>query len=202
MTKIVQLKTRGVRAELRQAWTERTLVRLWRAKLEPGSFSGYVAHLGPDFFLLWVVGDYIGFDGLYALRYRDVTELELPDGNHRFLEKAIALKGLAPAWPPQFALESVADIVRAAAAERPVIAIHVDTEGENEVCYVGRQLAFEPEGFTVQEISPDAEWLVEPSYFGYDEISAISFGGPYSEALAQVAGAPPPVNPSRRETQH
>jgi hypothetical protein len=200
MSKVVELKARGVRAELRQAWLTRSLVRLWRGRLEPGSFSGYIAHLGPEYFLMWVVGDYIGFDGLYALRYRDVTELELPDGNYRFLEKAIALKALNPTWPSSFNLDNVADIVRAASSERPVVAVHVDTEGEHEVCYVGRLLAFEADGFTVQEISPDAEWLAEPSYFGYDEVSAISFGGPYSEALAQVAGDPPPVNPSKRET--
>src|SRR5258706_12352415 len=81
MSKVVEMKARGLRAELRQAWQQRTLVRLWRAALEPGSFSGYVAHLGPEFFLIWAVGDYIGFDGYYALRYRDVTTLELPDGN-------------------------------------------------------------------------------------------------------------------------
>jgi hypothetical protein len=195
------MKARGARAELRQAWQQKTLVRIWRGALEPGSFSGYVAHLGPEFFLIWAVGDYIGFDGYYALRYRDVTNLELPDSNQGFLEKAIALKALKPEWPEAFALDDVAQIVRAASEQRGVISAHVDTEGEHEVCYVGRLLGFEADGFTMQEITPNAEWLTEPSFFGFDEVSAIAFGGPYSEALAQVAGLPPPVNPVQRETK-
>ena len=201
MTKVIELKARGVRAELRQAAEQRTLVRIWRAGLEPGSFSGYVAHLGPEFFLIWAVGDYIGFDGYYALRYRDVSNLECPDGNHSFLERAIVLKELKPEWPEAFALDDVAAMVRAASELRGVISAHVDTEGEHEVCYVGRLLAFEADGFLMQEITPNAEWLSEPSFFGFDEVSAIAFGGPYSEALAQVAGAPPPVNPVQRESR-
>jgi len=200
MSKVVEMKARGVRAEIRQAWQNGTLIRLWRGGLETGAFSGYVAHVGQEYFLLWSVGDYIGFDGLYALRFRDVTNLESPDSNHGFLEKALALKGLNPSWPAEFPLDDVTQIVRAASVQRPVISVHVDTEGESEVCYVGRLLAFESDGFTMQEITPNAEWLTEPSFFGHDEVSAVAYGGPYSEALAQVAGDPPPLKPQQRES--
>jgi hypothetical protein len=205
MTKVVELKQRGVRAQLREAHGTRTLVRLWRNGLEAASFTGYVAALGKDFFVLWVLGDYIGYDGLYALRYRDVTELEVPDKNSRFLEKAMALRGIEPNWPADFELDDVASLVRSAARHAQVLGVHVDTEGEHEVCYVGRVLDFEPDGFLVQEITPDAEWLRERSFFGFDEVSAVALGGPYHTALAEVAGPPPDdLAPSSRgrETFH
>lgn len=205
MTKVVELRQRGVRARVREAHESGALVRLWRAELEPASFTGYIAALGKEFFLLWALGDYIGYDGLYALRYRDVTEIEVPDKNHGFLEKAMKLRGIERAWPAAFALDDVAQVVRSASQNARVVGVHVDTEGEDEVCYVGRLLGFEADGFLVQEITPDAEWLRESSFFGFDEVSAIAFGGPYHEALAEVAGPPPddvrPLNRDR-ETFH
>lgn len=191
MSNVVKLKQRGVRAQLREAATARTLIRLWRDDHEVASFSGYVAALGQEFFLMWAVGDYIGFDGLYALRYRDVSELEMPDKSARFFEKAMALRGITPSWPENFALDDVENVVRSASALGGVIAAHVDSEGDDEVCYVGRLLGFESDGFLLQEITPDGEWLREASFFGFDEVSAIGCMGPYHTALAEVAGTPP-----------
>jgi len=200
MSKVVELKQRGVRARLREAAEQRTLIRLWRDDHEVASFSGYVAGLGREFFLLWAIGDYVGFDGLYALRYRDVSELESPDKSTHFLEKAMALRGIQPEWPAEFALDDIEGVVRSAASHAPVIAVHVDSEDEAEVCYVGRFLAFEPDGLLLQEITPDAEWLREPSFFGFEEISAIGLRGPYHTALAEVAGTPPDgIRPFNRD---
>ena len=190
MNKVVELRQRGIRARLRDAHEQGTLVRLWRSELEAASFSGYVAALGKEYLLLWALGDYIGFDGLYALRFRDITEVEAPDKNHRFLEKAMALRAIQPDWPDEFELDDVAGLVRSASKHAPVIGVHVDTEGEDEVCYVGRLIGFESDGFLMQEISPDAEWMREASFFGFDEVSAVALRSPYHAALAEVAGEP------------
>ncbi|HUA80835.1 MAG TPA: hypothetical protein VL997_10715, partial [Dyella sp.] len=66
MGKIIELKTTGQRAQLREAQQKQQLVRLWRGELEHGSFCGYVASVGREFFLLWVVGDGITYDGMYV----------------------------------------------------------------------------------------------------------------------------------------
>ncbi|MBK6727362.1 MAG: hypothetical protein IPG63_08910 [Xanthomonadales bacterium] len=193
MTKIVELKPKSIPARLREALRERTLVRVWREHLEPGSFTGYIAAVGKDRFLLWALGDYIGFDGLFVLRYRDVTRLEAPDHHADFLEKAIKLRKLTPELPIAFPLDDLQQIVAAAAERAPVTSFYVDTEAETEVCYIGKLLAFEAEGFTVQEVSPHAEWLREPSFFGWDEVSCVSINEPYALALVEVAGTPPPL---------
>ena len=193
MTKIVELKPKSIPARLREAMRARTLVRLWREGLEAGSFTGYVAALGQERFLLWAIGDYIGFDGLFVLRYRDVSRLEVPDHHADFLEKAIKLRKIEPDLPADFPLDDLQKCLLAAAERARVLSFYVDTEAETEICYIGRLLEFEAEGFTVQEISPHAEWLREPSFFGWDEISCISMSEPYAMALADVAGDPPPL---------
>ena len=57
MNKVVELRQRGIRARLRDAHEQGTLVRLWRSELEAASFSGYVAALGKEYLLLWALGD-------------------------------------------------------------------------------------------------------------------------------------------------
>ena len=190
---VIELKNTGQRAQLREAQQKRTLVRLWREELEHGSFCGYVGGVGREFFLLWVVGDAITYDGMYIMRHRDITELEAPDTHHSFIEKALALKGILPRVPRGFPLDGIRDVVQAAGQLAPVIGVHVDSEEEAEVCYVGRLLGVEEDGFTMQEITPDAEWLREASFFSWDEVSTISLEDGYAQSLLAVAGTPPPL---------
>ena len=136
---VIELKTTGQRAQLREAQKNRTLVRLWREDLEHGSFCGYVGGVGREFFLLWVVGDGITYDGMYVMRHRDVTELEAPDKHHAFFAKALALKQLAPAGVPGFPLDSIREVVQAAGDFAPIIGVHVDSE-EGVVLHLGRGL--------------------------------------------------------------
>lgn len=201
MSKVIELKPKSIPARLREAMRERQLVRLWRENLEAGSFTGYIATVGQDRFVLWAIGDYIGFDGLFVLRYRDVTRLEVPDHHADFLEKAIKLRGLTPELPIDYPLDDLRQILTAAAARAPAMSVYVDTEAETEICYIGRLLEFEAEGFTVQEVSPHAEWLREPSFFGWDEVSCISVNEPYAIALCEVAGDPPPLEKTSVDTR-
>ncbi|GLQ50758.1 hypothetical protein ACFFJT_05600 [Dyella flava] len=193
MGKIIELKTTGQRAQLREAQQNQQLVRLWRGELEHGSFCGYVGSVGREFFLLWVVGDGITYDGMYVMRHRDITELETPDKHSLFMEKALVLKNLVPRLPRSFPLDSIRDVVQAASAMAPVIGVHVDSEDESEVCYIGRLVSVEEDGFNLQEITPDAEWLREASFFSWDEVSTVTMEDGYAQSLLAVAGAPPPL---------
>ncbi|MBB3226642.1 hypothetical protein FHW69_001232 [Luteibacter sp. Sphag1AF] len=193
MGKIIQLKTNGQRASLREAQETQQLIRLWRGELEHGSFCGYVGGVGREFFLLWVIGDGISYDGMYIMRHRDISELEVPDKHQEFLQKALALKGIVPTPPADFPLDDIGQVVEAASKHAPVIGVHVDSEDEAEVCYIGRLVSVEEDGFNMQEITPDAEWLREPSFFSWDEVSTVSLEDAYAQSLLAVAGDPPPL---------
>ena len=193
MGTIIELKATGSRAQLREAQQKQLLVRLWRGELEHGSFCGYVGSVGREFVLLWVVGDGITYDGMYVMRHRDITELEAPDKHNDFMQKALVLKNLVPRLPSSFPLDSIRDVVQAASAMATVIGVHVDSEDESEVCYIGRLISVEDDGFNMQEITPDAEWLREPSFFAWDEVSTVTMEDGYAQSLLAVAGAPPPL---------
>jgi hypothetical protein len=191
VSNIIELKTPGQRGRLREAQQHQTLVRLWRDDLEHGSFCGYVGGVGQEFFLLWVVGDGITYDGIYVMRHRDVSELEAPDKHHVFFEKALALKQLLPRPPRGFPLDNIREVVQAAGAQFPVIGVHVDSEDESEVCYIGRLSSTDEDGFYLQELSPDAEWMREASFFSWDEVSTVSLEDGYAQSLLAVAGPAP-----------
>jgi hypothetical protein len=193
VSNIIELKTTGQRAQLREAQQKETLVRLWREDLEHGSFCGYVGGVGQEFFLLWVVGDGITYDGMYVMRHRDVSELEAPDKHHIFFEKALALKQIEPKPPLGFPLDNIREVIQAAGAQAPVIGVHVDSEDESEVCYIGRLVSSEEDGFYLQELSPDAEWMREASFFSWEEVSTVSIEDSYAQSLLAVAGAAPPL---------
>ena len=194
MGKVLKFQSASPRPKLRGAMQRGELVRVWRSNLEDGSFCGYLAGIGKEWLLMWVVGDQISFDGLYALRLADISEVEAPDGHHVFIEKALAIRNVHPRLPRNFPLDDTTHVVRAAADYAAVMCVHVDTEDEHEVCYIGRPLGTEEDGFTLQEITPDAEWLREPSFFGWDEISTVSFDEPYAQVLLDVAGQPPRID--------
>jgi hypothetical protein len=193
MGTIIELKTTGQRAQLREAQQKQHLVRLWRGELEHGSFCGYVGGVGREFLLLWVVGDGITYDGMYVMRHRDISELEAPDKHNDFMQKALVLKQILPQPPHAFPLDNIRDVIQAASAMATVIGVHVDSEDEAEVCYIGRLVSVEEDGFNMQEITPDAEWLHEASFFAWDEVSTVTIEDGYATSLLAVAGAPPPL---------
>jgi hypothetical protein len=193
MGTIIELKTTGQRAQLREAQQKQHLVRLWRGELEHGSFCGYVGGVGREFLLLWVVGDGITYDGMYVMRHRDISELEAPDKHNDFMQKALVLKQILPQPPHAFPLDNIRDVIQAASAMATVIGVHVDSEDEAEVCYIGRLVSVEEDGFNMQEITPDAEWLHEASFFTWDEVSTVTIEDGYATSLLAVAGAPPPL---------
>ena len=195
MSNIIELKTTGQRAQLREAQQKQTLVRLWREELEHGSFCGYVGGVGREFFLLWVVGDGITYDGMYVMRHRDVSELEAPDKHHAFFEKALALKQILPRPPRGFPLDNIREVIQAAGAQAAVIGVHVNSEDDSEVCYIGRLSSVDEDGFYLQELSPDAQWMLEASFFTWDEVSTVSMEDGYALSLLAVAGAAPALEP-------
>jgi hypothetical protein len=61
------------------------------------------------------------------------------------------------------------------------------------VCYIGRWVSADDDGFYMQELSPDAEWMHEVSFFSWDEVSTVSLEDGYALSLLDVAGPPPPL---------
>ncbi|HEX7371092.1 MAG TPA: hypothetical protein VF284_12510, partial [Rhodanobacteraceae bacterium] len=125
MGKVLKFEPTSPRPRLRDALQRGELVRVWRANLEDGSFCGYLAGIGREWLLMWVIGDQISFDGLYAMRLADITEVEAPDSHHGFMEKALAVRNIRPRLPRHFPLDDITQVVRATAEYAAVMCVHV-----------------------------------------------------------------------------
>lgn len=197
MASISVLPARGFRAQLREAMTQKSVVRVWRDDLETGNYCGFVGGVGAEFFLLWVIADDLSFGGLQVLRHVDVTRVEAPDEHHHFYKKALAAQNLLVWFPENFNLDNAKDMVASANKLATVISVEVDedTEDMEGLCFfVGEVVDIPtpselPEGFAMREIDPDGEWAPISSYFGWDEILGLTICDNYARTLYAVAQA-------------
>ena len=173
-----------VAEQLREAMLERTFLRFER-KFEKHKIRGYVLDVGPQFFLLALVSDRIWFDGFEIFRISDIRRLG-PDPYTEFAERALRLRNEKMPERLDIDLSEIDQILRTAASFFPLIAIH--REGvDSEVCWIGRVVSVEKGKLALLEIGPDANWDDEPTYYRTREITRVSFGGDYEEALRLVS---------------
>ena len=182
---------------LRQAARTGRLVRFSR-HFEESRIHGYVLGVGPRFFLLALVSDRIWFDGFECFRIGDVLRLE-PDPRAVFVETALKKRRERLPRKPPVRLSSVGDLLLSAGREFPVVAIHRERTNPH-VCHIGSVVRLDRGRVSLLEINPDSSWDDEPTEYRLSEITRVSFGGDYENALTLVGGKPPAAKARSRQT--
>jgi hypothetical protein len=172
--------------QLREMLRHRRFVRFSR-RFEKFSIHGYVLDIGPSFFLLALVSDRIWFDGFECFRINDIRELK-PDPYAAFAEAALKKRRERVPKRPPVNLEDIKEMVLSAGRAFPMVAIHRERINPN-VCWIGRVLGAERGRVSLLEINPDATWNKKPTECRLSEITRVSFGGDYENALYLVGGA-------------
>ena len=150
---------------------------------------GYVLDVGEHYFLLALVSDRMWFDGFECFRIADIGDFEA-DEYRSFVETALAMRGeKLPAKPP-ISLKTIDDLLLTASREFPLVTIHRE-EINAQGCHVGRVVSVTGDEVRLLEINPDATWDAEPMIYRLSEITCVSFGGDYEDALYLVGGEPP-----------
>lgn len=174
---------------------QRLFVRFSR-RFEDYVFRGYVLAVGPRFFLLSVVSDRIRFEGFECFRMSDVTNLR-PEPHATFAEAALRKRGKRTPKDPRVKVGSIEEVLLSANRAFPLVTIHCERL-DPDVCYVGRVVGIERGRLSLLGISPDATWDETPNDHALKDITRVSFGGDYENALHLVGGSPEsPVQPSR-----
>lgn len=189
MSTVVPFKARGVRAELREAFEQRTPLRVQRERLQPGVIHGYVVALSRDFCLIAEVGDAMRFDGYIAIAVADISALET-DPSREFVDKALALRGEELRVPENFGLDDWPTIARSASACAPLISVNMIEDDEGEISYVGQLSSVEGNALILRELDPNAQWYPDTGDYEIEALGSIGFGSGYLDALWQVAGSP------------
>lgn len=163
------------------------LVRFSR-RFEQSTIQGYVIDVGPRFFLLALVNDRIRFDGFECFRRSDVKNLR-PDPYAAFVEAALKKRGDRRPKKPRVSVEKIDDLLLSAGRIFPLVVIHRE-QINPDVCWIGRVLGIQRGRVSLLEIGPDAMWEDTPEEYRVMEITRVSFGGDYENALDLVGGVP------------
>ena len=178
----------GMKERLAGAMWENRLVR-FTTRFESNAIKGYVAGVGPRFFLMSIVSDRIWYEGFEAFRVEDVENLrDAP--NRGFVETALRVRGDPRPDAAGLNLETTEQLLLTAAARFPLISLHHEVL-DPEVCWIGRLVRVGGGVVTLREVGPGAEWLEELYDYRLDDLTRIGFGQDYEDALYRVAGEPP-----------
>ena len=176
-------------AQLKGAMKQKGLVRFARP-FEEGVVEGYVLDIGPQFFVLAVLDEYVRFNGFSCFRFSDVRRLQVPAPHAAFCEAALVKRGLWIPPNPAVDVSSLRDLLATANHAFPLVTIHLEKK-KPDVCYIGRVVDLSREGYvSLLEISPDARWDDKPTEYRLSDITRVDFGGGYEEALYLVGGLP------------
>lgn len=179
-----RLRSTEIAELLTSAMAERKLVRL-TTRFDDFDVRGYVLSVGPGFVLLAVVSDRIWFDGFECFRRPDIIEVE-DEQFAAFTERALALRDEKLPDLPSVSLVSIEELLVSAGAAFPLLTIHTE-EVDPDVCWIGKLSKVEDGEISLLGITPGAEWDDEPTLYRTADITRVSFGADYENALWLVA---------------
>jgi hypothetical protein len=180
-----------ISSNLKHAMRSRRFVRFSR-RFEEGSIRGYVLDVGPRFFLLSLVSDRLWFDGFECFRIGDVRNVR-PDEDATFAEAALKKRGERLPKKPRMSVQSIEELLLSSARLFPLVAIARERVRPN-ACRIGKVLGVNHSRVSLLEIGPDAEWESAATELRLREITNVSFGGDYEDALHLVGGVPPKID--------
>jgi hypothetical protein len=173
------------RDALLDAGLGRALVQVERS-VERGFVTGYVAGVGPDWFLLCVVSDEMLFNGFQAFRLVDVVKVWHPAPHSAFIERALGLRGLARPDDPGLDLETLNGLLTSASQHSPLVTIHREVV-DPESCHIGRVIGVSERVVRLKAMTPDATWSERIEEYLLTEVTRVDVGGLYEDALNAVA---------------
>ncbi len=179
------------KSQLSDALRGRYLIRLSR-RFDTSPDHGYVLDVGPRFFLISLVSDRLWFDGFECFRVGDVSDIR-PDPYGKFAEEALRKRAERKPRKPRVSVATIERLLLSANRAFPLVAIHREA-ADPEVCWIGRVVGIDRGRVSLLHICPDATWEEKPSEHRLSEITRVTFGGDYENALHLVGGSPPRVS--------
>jgi len=182
-----------VRALLK-AHADSAPVSLLRAGLTKGEpIDGYIVDVGDDWVVVAATAQSVYLDGWEVLRIRDVSKVNFANKEaRRYIDRAVSLLGSPPAKPTglDVAGSDWKDTLKGVLESAPIVAVYSE-EKYPDALWVGGVLGHRGKKFGLQEIDANGEWEQVDRTFALAEISRVTIGGRYNDALERF-GDPRP----------
>jgi hypothetical protein len=187
--------SKAVVKDLRLAMRTDWPVRIVRKRLKKDDdIDGYVLQVGPDWVLLAALSQTVYLDGWEVVRISDINEVEFrSEESRRYIDRAVgelAADGRAPGELSVTSLGRSRATLRSMVKAAPLLTFHCEARYPGEM-YVGSVLSTGKKKLRVQFIDPSGEWDDYVRGFRLADVTRVSVGGRYNDALARFGDRRP-----------
>jgi hypothetical protein len=182
----------GARAEIAQQLSDavesQSLVRIYRSPRNADTVGGFPLTTGSKWVLVAQTGDGGFFDGLVAIRLKDVVKVQ-PDTSFesRFAQTQ-------PEWPPTapaaIDLASTGDLLKDLSQSWPLVGIEQEDQRNSAMIAIGVVGEIDDGWLWLREARPDATWRKRPRGYRLKDITKVVVADRYLTALSAIAGPP------------
>lgn len=174
---------------LRRAAGSQALVQIERSPRNADRIDGIVLAVGAKWALIADTGDGGFFEGLVALRVKDVVKVKK---DLSFQERFARTQ---PEWPPtapaDLDLDTTPGLLRSMSAISPLVAIEQERRFRSRMTWIGVVHEITKPWLWLREVRPDATWHKRPRGYELRRITKVSVSDRYLTALAAIAGTEP-----------
>jgi hypothetical protein len=146
----------------------------------------FVVKVGRDIAAFEIIGDGGYLEGFNCVPLEGIVSFDYPAPNALFKQRLLQLRKQSPAKSFPYDVSSWRALIKSAESHFPLTTIHI-----GDACYIGKVLSVDAHTVSLHEITPSAEWDDEVTYYRFDEVTRVDFGGPYEDGLSLVGGRPP-----------
>ena len=164
-------------------------MRIDRSPRNADRVDGIVVAVGAKWALIADTGDGGYFDGLVAVRVKDVVKVKKDTS---FARRFVRTQ---PGWPPtapaDLDLDSTAGLLRGMSAISPLLGVEQERRFHSRMMWVGVIDRVTKRWLGLHDVRPDATWHKRPQQFNLRRITKVLVSDRYLTALAAVAGTEP-----------
>lgn len=179
----------GIVDELRAAYASGGRVKVLRDRLydDVDVLRGTVVAVGREWFMIAIYDDSVYFEGWDVARIADVTAVEVEPDDFQAYARRAAVESLAMPAVPLELLEALTlpalEVARRIIERSGLIGVYVESDDDPDVLFIGRHTTGPDDDIWILEIDVAGVWHDEPSSFDPDEITRLTIGGRYQDAL-------------------
>jgi len=171
---------------LRRAAESQALVRIKRSPRNADRVDGIVVAVGSKWALIAHTGDGGFFEGLVAIRVKDVVKVKKDSSfEERFAQTQ-------PEWPPKapadLDLDTTPGLLRGMSAISPLLAIEQEGRFHSQMAWIGVVDEVTKRWLWLHEVRPNATWRKRPLGYKLRRITKVFISDRYLTALAAIAG--------------
>lgn len=184
--------------KLKRLEATQSLVRIERKfRKRADTIDGVISGVGREWVVVETLADGVHFDGWTALRVADIGAIKLASkSSQRFLARAKAKLPAAPPMPHLLAdaiAADTSDSLFALLSSHQMVGVYIERE-DPDLLFIGCFDGADKKDIALQQIDPQGVWSHDSSLFRRREITRVSIGGRYQNALEEFGEARPAID--------